>query len=65
VTGTETLDSVVEQVFPADLSSQPRRHPPVVFALLYLALRRLAGWAVGSSAADRSKDVEIPVYPGI
>ena len=33
----------------------------VVFALLYLALRRLFGWAVGSSASGQSKDVEILV----
>lgn len=33
----------------------------MVFALLYLALRRLTGWALGSPTADRSKDVEILV----
>jgi transposase len=33
----------------------------VLFALLYLVLRRLIGWAVGSPAAERSKDIEILV----
>ncbi|HEY5160019.1 MAG TPA: hypothetical protein VII83_02995, partial [Gaiellaceae bacterium] len=59
--GTETLDSRAEQVFPEDLPSRPRRHPPVAFALLYLALRRLVDWAVGPSESDRSKDFGILV----
>ena len=33
----------------------------MVFAFLYLVLRRLAGWVAGSPADDRSKDVEIIV----
>ncbi len=33
----------------------------MVFALLYLVLRGLVGWAVGPSAGERSKDVEIIV----
>jgi putative transposase len=33
----------------------------VVFALLYLILRRLAGWVSGSPADDQSKDVEVLV----
>jgi transposase len=33
----------------------------VAFALLYLALRRLVAWLIGSPTAERSKDVEILV----
>ena len=33
----------------------------MLFALLYLVLRRLIGWAAGSPAAERSKDIEILV----
>jgi hypothetical protein len=33
----------------------------MVFALLYVVLRRLTGWAAGSPATERSKDVEILV----
>jgi putative transposase len=33
----------------------------VAFALLYLALRRLLAWLIGSPTAERSKDVEILV----
>ena len=30
----------------------------MAFALLYLALRRLVAWTVGSPRSDRSKDLE-------
>jgi hypothetical protein len=59
--GTQTVDNVAEQAFPSVLLSLLRRDSPVLFALLYLVLRRLIGWAVGSPAAERSKDIEILV----
>ena len=59
--GTQTVDNVAEQAFPSVLLSLPRRDSPVLFALLYLVLRRLIGWAAGSPAAERSKDIEILV----
>ena len=59
--GTQTVDNVAEQAFPSVLLSLLRRDSPVLFALLYLVLRRLIGWAAGSPAAERSKDIEILV----
>src|ERR1035437_8325460 len=57
--GTQTVDNVAEQAFPSVLLSLLRRDSPVLFALLYLVLRRMIGWAAGSPAAERSKDIAI------
>jgi hypothetical protein len=51
---TQTLDNVAEQACPSGLLSLPRRDSPAAFALLYLALRRLTGWALGSPTAPRT-----------